>query len=318
MKCKICGNSFNNDLYNVKERMLGLNDAFAYFQCSNCNCLQIEKIPADMSRFYPSNYYSLIPNKLHNFSVKKFIRKSRNEFAVFQKGLIGSLIYKYYPKPALQVLSQIKIKTSDSILDIGSGAGDILNDLAEIGFNNLLGIDPYIKEDFEYKNGVKILKKNVYELEGKWDLIMLHHSFEHMADPLDTLIKISQLLSKTGVCLIRIPIADSFAWKHYRENWVQIDAPRHFYIHSINSVTLLANKTNLNIEKVVFDSTEFQFWGSEQYKREIPLIAEISYQQNSKKSIFSKKEIAEFRQRASELNKQNQGDTCAFFLRLKV
>jgi len=36
-----------------------------------------------------------------------------------------------------------------------------------------------------------------------------------------------------GWCVIRIPTVSSFAWEHYREQWVQLDAPRHFFLHKV-------------------------------------------------------------------------------------
>lgn len=57
---------------------------------------------------------------------------------------------------------------------------------------------------------------------------MFHHSFEHIADPFETLCSVRRLLS-SGTCLIRIPIVDSWAWENYGVNWIQIDAPRHFF-----------------------------------------------------------------------------------------
>jgi hypothetical protein len=83
-------------------------------------------------------------------------------------------------------------------------------------------------------------------------------------------------------------------------------------------MTLLAKEANLNLEKVVYDSTDFQFWGSEQYIKGISLIDPRSYGVNPSNSIFSDKEIAEFKQKAKDLNLKNQGDSCAFFLRKSV
>jgi len=58
----------------------------------------------------------------------------------------------------------------------------------------------------------------------------------------------------------------------------------------------------LVIQDVIFDSTEFQFWGSKQYKRDIPLMAENSYSVDPKKSIFIKKQMKESKKMAKELN----------------
>ena len=76
----------------------------------------------------------------------------------------------------------------------------------------------------------------------------------------------------------------------------------------------MVKKSGMSIQDIVFDSTEFQFWGSEQYKRNVPLLAENSYYKNPDKSIFTKKEIEEFKKRAIDLNMRKQGDQTSFFL----
>lgn len=190
-----------------------------------------------------------------------------------------------------------------------------LYSLNETGFKNLVGVDPYIDEEVINRD-VKILKKTVHELPDnqKFDLIISNHSFEHIPDQLETVVKMSKILSENGVCLIRIPIKTEYVWNRYDVSWVQIDAPRHFFIHTIKSFTYLAKKAGLLIKDIIFDSTEFLFWGSEQYKRGIPLRAEDSYSVNPKKSIFTSKQIREFRKMAKELNMNKQGDQAAFYL----
>ena len=74
--------------------------------------------------------------------------------------------------------------------------------------------------------------------------------------------KISKILSENGVCIIRIPVKTKYIWNCYSVNWVQIDAPRHFFLHTLKSFELLVEKSGLSIQDVIFDSTEFQFWGS--------------------------------------------------------
>lgn len=314
MRCRICKNEIDNKIYIVREMMLGTREEFKYFECSNCGCLQIFEIPENIEKFYPSQYYSYkIEISTNHF--KKILKRCRNNYSFYQKGSLGRILNTIAPNKTLNLIGQIKLSIESQILDVGCGAGQILLELKELGFNNLLGIDPFIESDINYSNGLEILKKSIFEINGVYDLIMFHHSFEHIAEQLETLQKARALLKDEGTILIRIPTVSSYAWERYRENWVQLDAPRHFYLHSICSMKLLANNAGLRIEKVIYDATEFQFIGSEQYKKDIPLKSENSYYVNMKKSIFSKQEIADFKRKTQELNAKNLGDSCAFFLR---
>lgn len=57
-KCRICGNDIDNREYTVRENMFHLYDEFLYFKCANCGCLQIKEYPTNISKYYPSDYYS--------------------------------------------------------------------------------------------------------------------------------------------------------------------------------------------------------------------------------------------------------------------
>jgi len=162
-----------------------------------------------------------------------------------------------------------------------------------------------------------VYKKSIYDLPNnqKFDLIMFNHSFEHIYDQLQTIIKVYNLLSEDGACLIRMPIKTDYIWNRYGINWVQIDAPRHFFIHTPKSFELLVEQSELTIKERVYDSTEFQFWGSEQYKKGIPLNVENSYSVNPEKNIFTIEQIMEYKKLAKKLNESGQGDQAAFILK---
>lgn len=314
MKCKICGNEKENQIYEAREMMFGYKDVFHYFQCSQCNCLQIKDFPQNISKYYPDNYYSYQMSPYRN-KIKKFLIGLRDNYALFDRGFIGKLLCIKYPNKRLRCLSLLAVRKDTSILDVGCGTGDLLYSLREFGFKNLLGVDPFNAQDIEYANGLKILKKEIHDVKDKWDIVMFHHSFEHIPDPAKTLQTVTGLLAPNGHCIIRIPISSSYAWEHYGVNWVQLDAPRHFYLHSVESMHILADQAKLDLYKVFYDSTTFQFWGSEQYIKDIPLRDKQSYAENPRNSIFSKEEIYTFDKRAKELNEKDQGDQAVFYLR---
>jgi len=208
------------------------------------------------------------------------------------------------------------LRKTSPILDVGCGKGQILLDMRDYGFTNLQGIDPFLDGDIFYENGVNIYKKRIEDLEGKFDLIMLNHSFEHMPDQLATLKKLRSLLRPKSYLLIRVPIVGSYQWQRYGLKWVGLDAPRHFYLHSLRSMDLLANQAGLCIDEVVFDSDGFTLWGSEQYEAGISLVDPRSYWVDPSASLFKDTDIERFAVQAAELNANGTGDCVAFFLRI--
>ena len=73
-------------------------------------------------------------------------------------------------------------------------------------------------------------------------------------------------------------------------------------------------KTKFKIKEIVYDSNEFQFWGSQQYLEDIPLMAENSYGKNPAKSIFTKTQIEDYKKMADKLNRESQGDQAAIYM----
>lgn len=316
VKCRICDNSEQNESYLVQEMMFGCGEQFTYVHCSKCNCLQLSEIPLDMSKYYPRSYYSFAtePQIKYKNAIIGSIRKIVDYHTVFPASLFGTIISTIGPNKKLTALANIALTKNSRILDVGCGTGWRLYALKEIGFQNVLGIDPYLDSDIKYQNGLRILKKSTQDIHGQWDLIMYHHSFEHIADPRQELKSVFQLLSRNGTCMLRMPTVSSHAWERYREHWYQIDAPRHYFLHSIESVELLAGETGFSLHDVVFDSTVDQFRGSELYMRGIPLIPRDQADRIQSKSVLSKSRIRNWEKETKKLNRDKSGDQAAFYL----
>ena len=305
--------------------MFGLRDSFVYFQCAECGCLQIAEFPSDMSRYYPASYYSLQRKpapRVSSSAMRRWARVRANEFAVTQRGLLGRVLCWLSPREDLREavvqhfpgdgVALTKLRRSSRILDVGCGSGTFLLALSESGFQNVQGVDLYVEESIEYPRGVRVLKGSLEACEGPWDVIMFHHSFEHLRGPLETLKTAARLLAGQGMIVIRIPVVSSYAWEKYGIAWVQLDAPRHFFLHSPESMSRLARAVGLRVVKVVYDSTEFQFLGSELYLRDRPLFSGGSSSPDW--SVFAPEEIESFRRLAGELNASERGDQAAFYL----
>ncbi len=181
--------------------MFGIGETFCYFQCAECKCLQIVEIPSNMTHYYPENYYSF-QQKIHANRVVRFALKLRDQYAFSGRGRIGQFIHARYPKPALQSLRFLQLAPTSRILDVGCGAGTLLYSLRELGMQNLLGIDPFNAEDITYENGVRVLKRDIFDIQGTYDLVMFHHAIEHMAQPAETLVKTAALFKKKGLLLV--------------------------------------------------------------------------------------------------------------------
>lgn len=315
-KCRICSNEENNKLYKAKELQHGTMDEFVYMECSNCKCVQLENGPDDIGEYYPEDYGAFTDQKDVIYSgIIAFIRKKKLEHNLgIRRSLIGFFMTLLVGKGFEQKLLPAKLTLDSTILDVGTGTGGRILNMRRRGFKNLTGTDLFIKEDITYSNGVHILKKDITEIDEQYDFIMLNHSFEHMPEPLKVLKELFRILKANRTLMIRIPVADSYSWRKYGVNWVALDPPRHYFLHTPASMKILAEKAGFELREVIYDSSAYQFIGSEQYSRNITLIDENSYFKNPDKSIFTKKQIKEFHKRAVKLNKEQDGDAACFYL----
>ena len=318
--CRICGESNNSEVYTVREMMFGKRDEFLYFQCCRCECLQIAEFPENISDYYPTNYYSLEDErriKAQFSGLKSVIKKLSYQTNIFPGSLKNKILRLVFPTEKYKILSKLNIDKNTRILDVGCGSGaGFLYPLAEMGFRHAMGCDPYLSRSIEYENGLQIRKTDIFDIEGTWDVITYHHSFEHIANPIENLEKINKLLSANGVCIIRIPTVSCYAWETYKADWFQIDAPRHYFLHSTKSMEYMLEKTGLELTGVRHDSTYRQLMISEQYAKDIPLVN--SRKKSLKESLSDRWKKIKYRNLTRKLNKTGQGDQAAFFIRKKT
>ena len=323
--CRICGNTEGNAAYFPKEMMFGWREEFEYFECGRCGCLQIARIPENLARYYPSEgYYAYKPPKKKHYPAWVLrLRHERTRYFLGEFSLAGAVIGPLSKRPEhFDWFRQGRVSLASRIVDIGCGAGGLLLKLQREGFRSLLGADPFIQADIDYGNGVRILKRGLEELEGEFDFIMLHHSFEHMPDPAAALEALARRLAPEGTLLLRIPVSDCYARRKYGLDWMAWDAPRHLYLHSVKSMQLLAAGAGLQIAGIVYDSSGQQFSSSELYIRGVPYVEHGKYRpdrgKDARPDAFSQEEWDGFQAKAAELNRKGEGDTACFYLRKRA
>lgn len=312
-RCGICTSAESSGVYAAREMMFGLRTSFHYAQCASCGTLWLTDSPADLSSYYPGNYYSLSFESASAVTrLKRFLISSRDRSYFGSPNLIGRLLARFYPEGMLFAVSKLKLDVTARILDIGCGRGELLRRMAALKFKNLIGVDPFVPGNISYGDNARVLKATVEDMDAEsFDLVMFHHSLEHVGNPGNTLRSAVRLLHREGQCLVRIPVV-SYAWTKYGTNWVQLDPPRHVWLPTEHSMKTLGESVGLVLENVEYDSTSFQFWGSELYSRDVPL------QSANRRTVGSYLRRAlndEYRDTAVALNRRGQGDQAAFLFR---
>ena len=272
-RCRICGWTGEAKTLAVREMMFHTGEEFQYFECGHCHCLQIAEVPENLGDYYGDSYYSYRPPMLHEKEEDCEIDETR-------------------------------------VLDIGCGAGEFLCSLAQLGFVNLTGCDPFIEKDIVYENGVKIYKCDVHEMTGQFDWINLNDSFEHVTDPNEVMESIKRLLAPDGVVKMKLPVYPNIAFDLLGANWFQLDAPRHIFLHTKQSLEYLARKHGFIIADKVYDSKMDQIIYSYLYAKDISfreITAEIIQQ------YFTQSQLIEIDNMCKKANENEYGDHAEFY-----
>lgn len=313
--CIICGNTINNIRYTLKELQLGLLENFDYQLCANCGTMQLLQVPNNLGKYYPNDDYYSFNMKLDANNKQDVLRKIKTDYLLFGKQpIIGRLLSLGYKVSELyNWVKYTNAQYNDAILDIGTGNGSLLARLFKIGFTNLTGIDPYINDNIDY-GGIKVLKKDIFDVDEQYDVVMMHHSLEHTINPLAVLKKVCSILKPNGRALVRVPIMGNYGWEKYGEFWCGLDAPRHIFIPTEQGLKSLVTQAGFKVERFYYDSSDYVVWCSEQYKKGIALHQPNSYLINEKASIFTKKQVRAFRKIMQAQNKNSKGDMAAIYL----
>jgi SAM-dependent methyltransferase len=292
--------------------MYGSPGAFRYLECAACGCLQLQDIPPDMAVWYPAHYCSFGLARLRSVPTwRRRLKALRTRMLLGEFGRGGRWFARALPLPPYAGwMARLRLGLDARILDVGCGSGHLLLRLQKDGFRSLVGLDPFIAETLAYPDGLTVRKQRIQDLEGEFDLIMLHHSFEHMDRPREMLAFLVRHLAQDGRLLIRIPLAGSYAWRKYGVSWANLDAPRHLFLHTPRSLSLLAAAAGMAIESVVYDSQYKQIALSEWLNLGGTMVDYDAWE----RSCYTAKDLRGFRRAARTLNARHDGDAASFVL----
>ena len=191
--CRSCGNTelkrvlslgyqpLANNLLNKKSEKCDLYPLELNY-CPNCHNCQLS-VAVDQKKMF-SNY-------LYTSSTSKS----------FREHFIGA---------AKKYIKEFKLKKNSLIIDIGSNDGVALKPFKDLGYKNILGVEPAVNlAKLANKNKIKTFngfleKKNLKKLKKNAHLILASNVFAHsdkLKEMADCMLK---LLSKNGVLIIEI------------------------------------------------------------------------------------------------------------------
>lgn len=210
---------------------------FEYRHCGDCDILYIAPMLKDqLSELYPSNYYSYaagtqtLPQRVKQWLDRRWI----------------SRLTRRIPGDAL------------SVLDVGGGSGFLL-DLARtsdprVRFTQVVDLDPGAEKLARAAgHDYALTPFEGFQTDRRFDLILMLNLIEHVAQPDAMLKKARDLLSPTGVLVIKTPNFDALDARLFRNrSWAGFHTPRHFVLFTKDSLLKIARASGLTVQEFAY------------------------------------------------------------------
>ena len=269
-RCIICGICGEQIYEQIEDRRFNVAGKFNFSLCPACGLLWLDPRPviSDLHKCYRSPSQS-DDIKSHNEKHPHTIITLLKDY--FRKNVFcGAYGYRHlHPRHILcrlgKALTKIPFFSSKAIyglgplfphfqngpdsliVDIGCGSkAEYLKIMKNLGWK-VLGIDTDRNAVKKVKdNGIPIFSGTLEQArlpDAVADQITMMHVIEHLPDPLNTIDESFRILKKGGRLVVRTPNADSLGHKVFQRNYFHLDPPRHLFIFSPQSISMLFQKS---------------------------------------------------------------------------
>jgi len=146
---------------------------------------------------------------------------------------------------------RIPAQSRGRLLDIGCGNGEFLKKMRSYGWD-VVGMEPDNKaiESLAENDDFKVYKSLDEVLSSEkdlFDIVVLSHVIEHLADPVLVLQAVAKLIVKTGKLIIMTPNIASLGSKIFGRYWRGLEPPRHFNLFTQKSLAVALSAANFYV-----------------------------------------------------------------------
>jgi SAM-dependent methyltransferase len=181
-------------------------ERFSYYRCPDCRLIFLSPVPADLSRYYPPDYYP-IPASAAEL-------ESRSQHERYKVDMVRRFVQ------------------NGRLLEIGPATGGFALLAKKAGFMvEALEMDRRCCEFLDAVLGIRAIhgqsESAALGEAHDADVIALWHVIEHLAEPWALLERAVEKLRPNGILVLATPNPDAFQFRVLRQRWVHLDAPRH-------------------------------------------------------------------------------------------
>lgn len=273
--CFVCNSKGKSKYLNLNDRNFGTSKGWNIVECSNATCglMWLNPMPTidEIGKAYESYYTheeAKKPIVELSFLEKPYLAVAHNYFPSlsFIKKIPGYLTYLL---PVNRNNIDFKVLYLDAVpkgrvLDYGCGNGSLLDNLNALGWECYgLEVDPkavaFCKEKGLNVNLGDIPSQNY--ADDFFDAITINHVIEHVHEVDELLKSCYPKLKKGGKLVIATPNTKSWQRRLYKENWFQLDPPRHLHLFNPENLETVVKRNQFDVVEC-FASGRMDAWST--------------------------------------------------------
>ncbi len=224
VNCLLCKSSKQLPIYQ--------NSSWSVVRCTNCGLVRTEtNSKINYQKYHRDNEYHIEEKLFENIFSQRY-----------------KIIKKHVPKKG-------------KVLDIGASTGVFLSIFVKNGWE-VVGIEPSESARIAQEKGLDIRNVTFEKANlpsAYFDLVIMNHTLEHIADPVAVLNKIHKVLKKGGILYVDVPNFASLRSKIWKARWSSLLPQEHLSQFEKNSLQKLFTMTNFKILEVKSRSGLFEF-----------------------------------------------------------
>lgn len=237
--CPACGKLDFEPYLRGEDYHYGNEGSFQFHRCRACLLWVTVPMPTPdvLAGLYPTEYYSFQqPGSGPGTNAKERLRK-----------LVGLDRQTYLPRAG----------RPGHLLDVGCGAGHYIYRLQRRGWR-VSGIEPSAAAVAAGRAaGLDIQCGDIHHASfppGTFDVVRFNHSFEHVPDPLPTLIAARSLLKSDGYLFIGVPNTRGLWARLFKQWWWYFGVPVHTFGFDPENLRLMLERAGFALEQVRYNS----------------------------------------------------------------
>ncbi len=245
--CNCCGSSSAHPLYTLPDYALGRSEPqWRLVQCSQCGLVYQNPRPtlAEMAQHYPPHYES--------YQLGQSRRTGRLARWAFDYGMWKRSRFV------------TRTKRRGSLLDIGCATGEFLDYMQRLGTWQVCGVEinPDVAQTARLRYGLDVFAGTLHEAaypDKQFDAVTLGDVLEHVHDPSALLRETARILKDDGIVVIRTPNLAGWSARLAGRYWAGLDAPRHLYVFSAQTLAQLLLHNGLAIAHETSAQSDYAF-----------------------------------------------------------